>query len=587
MSAPPAERALYVDARPDPVFSVLHPSAPGAERDTAVLICPPFGWEDVASYRSRRAWARELAADGYATLRFDLPGSGDSGGSPRDDDRLGAWIAAVTAAAQTLRVASGAQHIAVVGLGLGGMVALAALAAGAPIGDLALWGVPARGRTLVRELHAFSRLEDSKLADAGAEVPAAAAPADAGTLHAGGHAMTEDTVAGLQALDLTTIAVAGVAAHRVLLLERDGRPPDARLVEHLEASGARVAVAPGPGFGAMMSEPRLSEPPTEVFATVTAWLAESAAPAAAPPAPPRLMAVAAVPAGGATVRETAMDAEADGVRLPGILTEPAGATSGDVAVVWLNAGAIRRSGPNRMWTEAARRWAARGVPSLRFDLEGIGDADGDVDWGEDQGGFYLPAYSGQVRAALDALEARGVARRFVLAGLCSGAYWALHEGADDPRVSGVIAINPRTLAWDPGLGTAREARALRRLVRPETWRKVADGRIAPRRALEVSRAALSRVAELRAHASRGTDGDPVADLLDRLEHGGTRVLFLFSGEELLREELARDGRLARITSSPGFAVDVLAERGDLHTLRPPALQARAGALVDAAIEREL
>jgi alpha/beta superfamily hydrolase len=31
-----------------------------------------------------------------------------------------------------------------------------------------------------------------------------------------------------------------------------------------------------------------------------------------------------------------------------------------------------------MWVEASRRWAALGVATLRIDLEGIGDADGDA-----------------------------------------------------------------------------------------------------------------------------------------------------------------------------------------------------------------
>ena len=49
----------------------------------------------------------------------------------------------------------------------------------------------------------------------------------------------------------------------------------------------------------------------------------------------------------------------------------------DLCAVFLNAGAVRRIGPNRLWVEAARRWARAGVPSVRMDLEGIGDADGD------------------------------------------------------------------------------------------------------------------------------------------------------------------------------------------------------------------
>jgi alpha/beta superfamily hydrolase len=41
-----------------------------------------------------------------------------------------------------------------------------------------------------------------------------------------------------------------------------------------------------------------------------------------------------------------------------------------------------RSGPNRLTTAFARRWACAGVPSLRLDLRGIGDSDGDPFEGE-------------------------------------------------------------------------------------------------------------------------------------------------------------------------------------------------------------
>ena len=43
-------------------------------------------------------------------------------------------------------------------------------------------------------------------------------------------------------------------------------------------------------------------------------------------------------------------------------------------IVIFNAGAVHRVGPNRMTVTLARRLAAMGLPSLRFDLEGLGDS---------------------------------------------------------------------------------------------------------------------------------------------------------------------------------------------------------------------
>ena len=73
-------------------------------------------------------------------------------------------------------------------------------------------------------------------------------------------------------------------------------------------------------------------------------------------------------------------------------------------MLFVNAGPQRRTGPNRMWVEAARRWAAAGVPSLRIDLSGIGDSPGDDSALVRIDAFYTDDYVAQTHAALDAPE---------------------------------------------------------------------------------------------------------------------------------------------------------------------------------------
>jgi pimeloyl-ACP methyl ester carboxylesterase len=152
---PPAARSIWLRASPDAVFGTFHDAASGPDSATAVLIVGPWGWDEITSYASRRAWAERLAADGHPTLRIDLPGIGDSAGTPGDPARLDAWTSAIGAAAAWLAARPGVDRVALIGLGLGGLVAGKAIADGAPVdllsgGALPGPGVPARAASARR-----------------------------------------------------------------------------------------------------------------------------------------------------------------------------------------------------------------------------------------------------------------------------------------------------------------------------------------------------------------------------------------------------------------------------------------------------
>ncbi len=287
MTGAPPMRPLYLPTAPDSTFGFFHPAAEDGD-GAAALICPPFGWEDFCSYRSRLTWADELAADGHPTLRIDLPATGDSGGDPEDPARLEAWTTAVTAAADWLRASTGRSRVATIGIGLGGLIACRALADGAAIDDLVLWAVPSRGKALVRELRVFARLnatevdaEDALARPALPEPP----PLPDGSLEVGGFMLDGATVEALGSLDLTKLDLGPGRGRRVLMLERDGIEVDERLREHLEGSGAEVTVAPGPGYGRMMAHPQQARAPEAEIAAVSEWLAQAPSGSAIPAAP--------------------------------------------------------------------------------------------------------------------------------------------------------------------------------------------------------------------------------------------------------------------------------------------------------------
>src|SRR4051812_45673238 len=103
-------------------FAAYH-WAPGS----AVLILPGFGIEAAAAARVWRDLSLRLAACGIASLRPDLPGTGDSLGSPEDPDCIAAWRLAVGDCAAWLAARHGGR-VALLGYRFGALLALDALA---------------------------------------------------------------------------------------------------------------------------------------------------------------------------------------------------------------------------------------------------------------------------------------------------------------------------------------------------------------------------------------------------------------------------------------------------------------------------
>lgn len=160
----------------------------------------------------------------------------------------------------------------------------------------------------------------------------------------------------------------------------------------------------------------------------------------------------------------------DATPLVGVLTEPMparGRAAEAPLVVLGNAGIVHHVGPNRMNVLLARSLAAAGFAAFRFDLAGIGDSPPRCDGRELADGI-----SSDIGETLDLLERTVGARRFVVAGLCSGADNAVRAARRDARVVGAIALD----------GTVYRTRGFylrhygRRLLRADIWGRVLSGR---------------------------------------------------------------------------------------------------------------
>lgn len=155
--------------------------------------------------------------------------------------------------------------------------------------------------------------------------------------------------------------------------------------------------------------------------------------------------------------------------LIGVVSVPGGGDTLPVGCLMLNMGAIHRAGPRRINVKLARELAARGVPSLRLDLTGLGDS------GSARGAEHFSTQSVRdLQAAMDLMQSMLGVRRFIIIGLCSGASNGLSVAVHDARVCGLLMFDGYSF---PGRRSNWERTARRALAAPanpafygKTWR---------------------------------------------------------------------------------------------------------------------
>ena len=115
-----AERALSFDCQGDELLGVL--SQPASPRETGVVVVVGGPQYRAGSHRQFVLLARALARQGFAVLRFDVRGMGDSAGSPRGFEDI---VPDISAAIDTLvREVPAVRQVALWGLCDGASAAL-------------------------------------------------------------------------------------------------------------------------------------------------------------------------------------------------------------------------------------------------------------------------------------------------------------------------------------------------------------------------------------------------------------------------------------------------------------------------------
>lgn len=254
-------------------------------------------------------------------------------------------------------------------------------------------------------------------------------------------------------------------------------------------------------------------------------------------------------------RDSVLGFDCEGQALFGLLSEPAALDAG-TGVLLIVGGPQYRVGSHRQFTLLGRALAGAGVPCLRLDYRGMGDAQGER--------REFEQVDADIAAAIDAWQReRPSLRRVVLWGLCDAASAALlyvHRRGD-PRVAGLCLANP----WVRTATSLARAQVkhyyLDRLRQPAFWRKLLSGRVG----LGAARELLGKLAQSRApvlpvlpdgpkgpkgrkdaaDAARPADTRHYTEqMADGLRGFGGPVLLILSGKDVVAGEFldrCRDG----------------------------------------------
>jgi len=569
---------FWLDLKPEPIFGVLHTPSSTGRVPIGALILPTFGWDNDCSYRARRDWATALAESGVPTVRIDFPGTENSVGSPIGPDRVQSWIDAVLSTAQWLRQRSQCDRLVVIGIGLGGLIAHQAVAAGAVIDDLVLWGVPAKGRSYVRELRAYGAVVGGQFA----EPPAATD--NAGVIEIGGYPMSEQTAEALSGINLTEGPLPQAQLRRVLLIGRDAHGVDEKLRVSLSESGATVSVLDSDDYRSLVAPPEYGMRPTKTISDSVQWLLhpyrgsrdriQHADVSEVPEAVDSVL----FDCDGANIGERLCSVDTPGGRVEGIISEPANRAHASHCLVAINAGALRHTGPNRMVVELTRRAAASGVPAVRFDLPGLGDSDGKASNVFEYGPENDVASLVVVRRVCDHLQRLGVADRFVTTGVSLGGNLAVRATLQDERVIGAIGINAPALGFTDrpislarsravmyaGLDAMAAGRSGQRLPRP--LRGIANRASLARQTVDVRLRARLAPIDFLWRLSHRADVGELSRGLEELGDAGARILLLLGTTEWMVRLVAQPKLAETLGRSPNIKIEQLACSD--HLLRP-------------------
>lgn len=260
-------------------------------------------------------------------------------------------------------------------------------------------------------------------------------------------------------------------------------------------------------------------------------------------------------------QEEALTLECEGDRMVGIIARPD--IHLDIGVLVVVGGPQYRAGSHRQFTLLARHLAGQGIPSLRFDFRGMGDGEGDA--------RSFESIDADIRAAIDHMfAALPNLKKVVIWGLCDAASAAMMYAGSDPRVAGLILLNPWVFTVEGAAKTRLKHYYWNRLFDASFWKKAVSGNLNLLTTLSdfvesISQATKGASKNGTGHSSEGRPSNPAAPLPQRMLAGLSRfkgpVLLILSGNDLTAKEF-----LSVTSGDPGWTKRLSARNVTRHDL---------------------
>lgn len=576
-------------------FAMLH--LPASQPSRGVVIVNGVGFDGLLAYRTLRVLATQLATQGLAVIRFDLPGTGDSSGDYATPNQVNSWVTSVEDACGVLHDLAGVSDIQLLGFRMGASLALLAAEQMNGVSGISMWAPTPKGRAFVREMHALNSFRDATRPTQ----PSAPANGLEPELEVVGFQFTAATLDDLSSINVNDPRPTCATPH-AFILDRSDAPRSQKLATALNDVGVVVDHDVFDDYQSFMidDETKAVLPQAAIDKLVT-WHctsplspidvdsnAEVATTLILTPSVDQFSrdhVRVGMPRHAIVESATWIDTE-----LLAIVTRPeADQHRNGTCVVVSNTGTVNRSGPGRFHTPLARHWASLGYTVIRVDLGGSGDSAPRDPTTENTP--YSPERIRELNAVVAYARTEMGMDQTVAFGICSGAYNNLQVAASGAPLDAIVLVNPLIFSID-GAGSVdtsldRAVLSANRLSVGLANRSWHDVRVRHGGAIGAARRARALVhdgavrgyaqmlnAKLRDRATRvGLTRfalpTPV-DTFRRLHHNDVRVVLAFADEEPGERYLRTIGGSAFRDAIHDGSVHVINIVGGDHIFSPPA-----------------